>query len=100
MVSEAVIIVCSVDEHGKRDVFAIEPMAEESHDSCKYMIEHMKKRGLRTLGLIISDAYSGLASTVKQGFLRHLGSTVKCILCGISWLTYLIPTEAEEEFSR
>lgn len=33
VVSEAIIVVCGVDEHGKRDILAVEPMADESQDS-------------------------------------------------------------------
>ena len=35
VVSEAIIVVCGVDEHGKRDVLAVEPMADESLESYK-----------------------------------------------------------------
>ncbi len=33
IVSMAVLVVCGVDEHGQRDILAIEPMLEESEES-------------------------------------------------------------------
>lgn len=34
IVSMAVLVVCGVDERGLRDILAVEPMLEESEDSC------------------------------------------------------------------
>ena len=68
VVSEAIIVVCGVDEHGKRDVLAVEPMAEESLESYKSVFNRLKDRGLQTLKLIISDANKGLISAVKHCF--------------------------------
>lgn len=50
VVSEAIIVVCGVDEHGKRDVLAIEPMAEESLESYKSVFNRLKDRCLQTQG--------------------------------------------------
>lgn len=68
VVSEAIIVVCGVDEHGKRDVLTVEPMAEESLESYKSVFNSLKDRGLQTPKLIISDANKGLVSAVKQCF--------------------------------
>lgn len=68
VVSEAMIVVCGVDEHGMRDVLAIEPMAEESKDSYNLVFQKLKERGLRTPKLIVSDANSGLIAAVKRAF--------------------------------
>lgn len=68
VVSEAIIVVCGVDEHGKRDILAVEPMAEESTDSYSYVFQSMKDRGLATPKLIISDANQGLVAAVKKNF--------------------------------
>ena len=46
VVSEAIIVVCGVDEHGKRDVLAVEPMADESLESYKNVFSRLKTRGL------------------------------------------------------
>ncbi len=45
VVSMAILIVCGVDEHGKREVLAIEPMLEESKESYKQLFESLKERG-------------------------------------------------------
>lgn len=68
VVSEAIIVVCGVDEHGKRDVLAIEPMSEESLESYKSVFSRLKDRGFQTPKLIISDANKGLVSAVKHCF--------------------------------
>ena len=68
VVSEAIIVVCGVDEHGKRDILAVEPMAEESLESYKSVFNRLKDRGLQTPKLIISDANKGLISAVKHCF--------------------------------
>ena len=68
VVSEAIIVVCGVDEHGKRDVLAVEPMADESLESYKNVFIRLKNRGLSTPKLVISDANKGLVSAVKHCF--------------------------------
>ena len=42
--SEAIIVVCGVDELGKRDVLAVEPMAEEFLESYKSVFNSLKTR--------------------------------------------------------
>lgn len=68
IVSEAIIIVCGVDEHGKRDILAVEPMAEESLESYKSVFHRLMDRGLPTPKLVTSDANKGLVSAVKHCF--------------------------------
>ena len=68
VVSEAIIVVCGVDEHGKRDVLAVEPMADESLESYKNVFSRLKNRGLSTPKRVISDANQGLVSAVKHCF--------------------------------
>ena len=53
VVSEAIIVVCGVDEHGKRDILAVEPMAEESFDTYKVVFDQLKEQGLTSPKLII-----------------------------------------------
>ena len=64
----AILLVCGVDEDGKREVLAIEPMLEESQESYHQVFEKLKKRGLKTPALIISDAHSGLVSAIRKSF--------------------------------
>lgn len=68
IVSMAVLVVCGVDEHGQRDVLAVEPMLEESEDTYLLLFRGLQERGLRTPRLIISDAHSGLVAAIRKGF--------------------------------
>ena len=68
IVSMAVLIVCSVDENGHRNIIAVEPMAEESKSSYGVLFQNLKDRGLSTPRLIISDAHSGLISAIRASF--------------------------------
>ena len=68
IVSMAVLIVCRVDGTGRRDIIAVEPMAEESRDSYGLLFQNLKERGLSTPRLIISDAHAGLASAIRESF--------------------------------
>lgn len=68
VVSEAIIVVCGIDESGHRDILAIEPMPEESEDSYKFVFDRLKERGLATPKLIVSDAHKGLVAAIKKGF--------------------------------
>ena len=68
IVSIAVLIVCSVDENGHRNIIAVEPMAEESMSSYGVLFQNLKDRGLSTPRLIISDAHSGLVSAIRASF--------------------------------
>ncbi len=46
VVSMAILLVCGVNDEGKREVLAIEPMLEESKESYKQLFEKLKERGL------------------------------------------------------
>ena len=68
IVSMAVLVVCGVDEHGQRDILAIEPMPEESEEAYLLLFRSLQERGLRTPRLVISDAHSGLIAAIRKGF--------------------------------
>lgn len=68
IVSMAVLVVCGVDEHGQRDILAIEPMPEESEEAYLLLFRSLQERGLRTPRLVISDAHSGLVAAIRKGF--------------------------------
>ena len=68
VVSMAILVVCGVDEHGHREVLAVEPMAEESRDSYLLLFQSLKARGLVTPQLIVSDANAGLIAAIREGF--------------------------------
>ena len=66
IVSMAVLVVCGVDENGRRDIIAEEPMAEESEDSYRSLFENLKERGMATPKLVISDAR--LTAAIRKSF--------------------------------
>ena len=68
VVSMAILLVCGVNEEGKREVLAIEPMLEESRESYKQLFEKLKERGLKKPSLIVSDAHKGLVSAIGECF--------------------------------
>ena len=47
VVSMAVLVVCGVNEHGHREVLALEPMLEESKESYSQLFENLQQRGFR-----------------------------------------------------
>ena len=68
VVSMAVLVICGVNEEGRREVLAVEPMAEESEASYTEVFRHLKERGMSTPRLVVSDAHSGLVSAVRREF--------------------------------
>jgi len=85
VVSMAVLVVCGIDEHGRREVLAVEPMPEESRGFYLTLFKNLKARGLTTPQLIISDisdANAGLLLPFGKGFPVPPGSGARCTLCG------------------
>jgi transposase-like protein len=68
VISAAVHVVCGVGKTGKRDVLAVEPMFEESSESYRQLFSSLKKRGLSTPLLVVSDAHSGLTRAIRESF--------------------------------
>ena len=68
VVSMAILLVCGVNEEGKREVLAIEPMLEESGESYRQLFERLKERGLVKPSLIVSDAHKGLVAAIGECF--------------------------------
>lgn len=64
----AVLVICGVNEEGRREVLAAEPMAEESEASYTEVFRHLKERGMIMPRLVVSDAHSGLVSAVRREF--------------------------------
>ena len=60
IVSMAILAVCGVDEHGQRDILAIDPMLEESEEVYLQLFRGLQERGLCTSRLVVSDAHAGL----------------------------------------
>ena len=68
VVSMAVLVVCGVNEEGKRAILAVEPMAEESEASYTEVFRKLKDRGMGTPKLVISDTHTGLVSAIRKEF--------------------------------
>ena len=51
----AIQVVCGVNQEGRREVLAIEPMLEESLETYNALFEKLKDRGLNGPSLVISD---------------------------------------------
>ena len=68
VISMAVQLVCGVNEKGRREVLAIEPMLEESKESYRLLFCKLRERGLKTPNLIVSDAHRGLVAAIRECF--------------------------------
>jgi len=68
VVSMAILLVCGVNQEGKREVIAIEPMLEESRESYAQLFENLKGRGLKNPSMIVSDAHKGLVAAIREAF--------------------------------
>lgn len=66
--SMAVMVVCGVDEQGKRTVLAVEPMFEESESAYAFLFRELQERGLMKPKLVISDAHKGLVAAISNCF--------------------------------
>lgn len=64
----AVLVVVGLNEDGKRDILAIEPMQEESEASYKFLFENLISRGLNKVWLVVSDAHKGLVKAIQESF--------------------------------
>jgi putative transposase len=69
VVNMAVQVVIGIDETGKRDILAVEPMQEESEATYKSLFDQLKSRGLQHVWLVVSDAHKGLSKAIKESFI-------------------------------
>lgn len=65
----AVLVVIGVDESGRRDILAIEPMQEESEATYRELFENLKERGLEDVWLVVSDAHKGLVKAIQTSLI-------------------------------
>jgi transposase-like protein len=68
IVSMAVLVVCGVNAQGQREVLAVEPMLDESKESCSQLFQCLKQRGMETPSLVVSDANKGLTAAIRECF--------------------------------
>lgn len=68
VISMAILVVCGVNNHGRREVLAIQPMLEESTETYKQLFQSMKDRGMSNPQLVVSDAHKGLVAAIRESF--------------------------------
>ena len=93
IVSMAVLVVCGVDEHGQRDILAIEPLLEESEESYLQLFRGLQERGLCTPRLVVSDAHTGLLRRSAKASRGQAGNGARSISCAIFWRIFLTRTK-------
>jgi len=64
--SRAVLVALGINWDGRREVLAVEVADRESATSWKAFLLGLKKRGLKGVQLVISDAHEGLKQAVGQ----------------------------------
>ena len=65
----AVLVVAGITVEGRREILACEPMMNESEETYRSLFNNLKKRGLETVWLCVSDAHKGLRKAVRKAFL-------------------------------
>lgn len=97
VVNMAVQVVIGIDEDGKRDILAVQPMQEESEATYKDLFEHLKSRGLQHVWLVVSDAHKGLAKAIKESFVGC--SWQRCKVHFMRNILAHIPSREKEYFA-
>ena len=97
VISMAVQVVCGVDEEGKRDIIAVEPMMEESKDTYSQLFMKLKDRGLSTPALVISDAHKGLTAAIGTCFLG--ASWQRCKVHFMRNILAHVPQKSKKSFA-
>ena len=97
VVSMAILVVCGVNEEGRREILAVEPMADESEASYTEVFRKLKKRGMCTPRLVVSDAHNGLVSAIRREFTR--ASWQRCKVHFMRSILVHIPQKDKERFA-
>jgi putative transposase len=69
VVSVAVMIAGAVNQAGRREILAVEPMFDESEDSWRVFFRKLKARGMKRTALCVSDAHAGIQAAVRKEWL-------------------------------
>lgn len=67
--SKAIMIALGINAEGRKEILAIEPMENESTDTWTVFFDKLKARGLNHIGLVVSDAHTGIQSALKSAFI-------------------------------
>ena len=95
IVSSAVLVVQGLTQAGKREILAIEPMLDESEASWRTVMDNLKKRGVKEVWLIVSDAHQGIQAAVKKCF---IGSQWQ--RCKVHFMRNILAHTSRKEKSR
>lgn len=68
VISKAVYIATGVNKQNKREILGFTVDHEEDYEAWKSFLESLKKRGLQSPKLIISDAHAGLRRAIQREF--------------------------------
>ena len=69
VISMAIAVVQGLTSEGNREILAVEPMYAESEDTYTHLFEQLKRRGVETVWLCISDAHAGLKNAIQKCYL-------------------------------
>jgi putative transposase len=94
----AVAVVTGIDESGKRDILAIEPMYEESETTYQSLFDKLKERGLKNTWLVVSDAHKGLVQAIRKSFIGC--SWQRCKVHFMRNILAHVPAKSKSEFAR
>ena len=67
---KAVLVALGINELGHREVLCVEVAQHESHESWKQFLLGLKRRGLKGVKLVISDAHDGLKRAVNEVYVE------------------------------
>lgn len=98
VVSMAIEVVCGVNEDGKREVLAIEPMPEESKESYLALFRGLRERGMNVPKLVISDAHAGLVAAIREGLAG--ASWQRCKVHFMRNILAYIPQNSKDEAAK
>lgn len=68
VVSRGVLIVVGVGEDGYREILGVDIANTETKESWSRVFRHLKERGLRGVGLVVSDDHKGLREAITRYF--------------------------------
>lgn len=66
VISIALMLAYGINQEGKREILAIEPMYDESEASWREFFRKLKTRGVQKICLCISDAHLGIQNALKK----------------------------------
>ena len=94
-VSSAVMVAIGVSEAGVREILDITPMQSESSATYTEFFDGLKDRGIKKVGLIISDGHKGIKKAAKESF---TGSSWQ--LCSVHLKRNLMKIVAKKELEE